>query len=207
MLWIISSRKHRLTVRQPYILLYSLLTRGVEHDVITPFLEALHEMNGTTNFETFKRILLQGCTYFTDDVDLGDIPIVTQAIDALELPLKSTADALITTFFSTVHPIYPLLSEEYFVSQYHAYLQTREMPSGGYVWLAILNVVFAIGALHELCTQSPCGHLADDHATFWARSQALNQRSSLPLNVPTIERIQLTALAGIYFIFRFQINR
>ena len=200
-------QKLELTVSQKSRLLYSQLTRGPEQGAVCPYLEALHEMNGTTNFETFKQILLQGCTYFADDVDLGDFPIVTQAIDALQLPLKSTADALISSFFSTVHPLYPILSEKGFVSQYHAYLQTRETPNGGCIWLAILNVVFAIGALHEHCTQTPCGHLADDHTTYWARSQVLDQGTSLPLNVPTLERIQLTALEGIYFIFRCQINR
>lgn len=164
-------------------------------------------MNGTANFDVFRRILLQSCTYFADDIDLGDISILTQAIDALQLPSKSTADALISSFFLTIHPFYPVLSEKHFLSQYQAYLQAGETLNTDYVWLAILNVVFAIGALHGHCTQIPCGHLVDDHATFWVRAQTLDQGSPYTLSVPTLERIQLSALTGLYLFSRYQINR
>ncbi|KAL1953994.1 hypothetical protein VTO42DRAFT_1849 [Malbranchea cinnamomea] len=176
-------------------------------EMVTPYWEAVHEMNGASNFHEFRLSLLGGCAYFADAADIADFSILTDAVDALQLPPRPTADTLVNSFFSAIHPIFPILPEDEFLSQYGTYLQTRQIPNGDYIWLAILNIVFAIGALHEHHKRRLLDHATNDHTVFWIRSQTLVQETSFVVDIPTLEHIQFTTLTGLYLISQYQINR
>jgi hypothetical protein len=164
-------------------------------------------IRGKAQFSDAQERLLLGCTYFDNDVDFGELCSLTPTVEALRLPPKSTTDMLINAYFSTVHPLCPILSESHFMAQYDGYLQRNALPEGGHVWLAILNIVLAIGDLYTQRVQTPRESPRDDDTIFWLRSNALSPDTSHILGVPTLPQIQLLSATGLYFLSRYQINR
>jgi hypothetical protein len=158
-------------------------------------------------FSDAQQKLFFECTYFANDVDFGDLSSLTQTVEAFRLPPKSTTDMLVDAYFSTIHPFYPILSESHFMTQYNVYLQRNALPEGGHVWLAILNIVLAIGDLYTQCVQTSQESPGDDDTIFWLRSHALSPDTSHILGVPTLPQIQLLSVTGLYFLSRYQINR
>ncbi|OJD16473.1 hypothetical protein AJ78_03372 [Emergomyces pasteurianus Ep9510] len=160
--------------------------------------------------------LLQQCTYFLDDSYLHQFPVFGNTTScppptfdkagSLSRPLqKEMADIFVNSYFSTVHPMFPILSEQEFMVHYEFYYQTAQYPTE--VWRYILHVVFAIGAIHALRTQAPGGVIESDHVMYAFRSGALGQTSTFLVDIPSMEQLQLAAISGLYYLTSYHINR
>ncbi|PGH30796.1 hypothetical protein GX50_06424 [[Emmonsia] crescens] len=167
-------------------------------------------------FDEFDHCLLQQCTYFLDDSYLRDSPVfgntgtcpptMFDKDDNQSRPLqKEMADIFVNSYFSTVHPMFPILSEQEFKMHYEIYYQTAHYPSE--VWRCILHVVFAIGAIHALRTQASGGVIESDHVMYAFRSGALGRTSTFLVDIPSMEQLQLAAIGGLYYLTSYHINR
>lgn len=94
-----------------------------------------------------------------------------------------------------------------FMEQYDNLSITKELPPGGLTWLAMLNMMLAIGMVgmqtmqqHNLATQ---GH----HIKYFLRARLLRPEAVTMVAVPTLEHVQLQTLYGTYFLVSYQINR
>jgi hypothetical protein len=107
-------------------------------------------MNRANNPDEFHRLLQESCDYFANHLDVSDFGVFGENVDAFQLPPRQTADFLIRSYFTTIHPFFPVLSQLDFITQYQSYFETRHPPGSNIHWIAILNVVFALGALYGL---------------------------------------------------------
>ncbi|EFW20833.1 conserved hypothetical protein [Coccidioides posadasii str. Silveira] len=176
------------------------------HDLTPGALDSLAGMADEPSLNDIESLLVHDCTYFANDITQSQVSGISQSIDAaLQLPPKSTAELLIDSYFSTVHPVFPVIAERNFIPQYLSYRETTQPPNGSCLWLAILNVVFAIGALFSERVRMP--HEGLDHIVYWIRSRVLGQEPIQMINLPTMEHIQLLTISGMYCIASYQINR
>jgi hypothetical protein len=164
-------------------------------------------MNWASSLDEFNRLLLQGCTYFLSDHDFLEYAVFDHDIDALQLPPKTTADSLVEAYFSTIHPVFPILSQREFMIQYHSYYQTRHTPNNSFLWVAILNMVFALSAIHAHYVQKAYRGSENDHIVYSIRSRLLSQEPTQASDLPTMEHVQLTTISGMFYIATCQINR
>ncbi|PGH28195.1 hypothetical protein AJ80_00085 [Polytolypa hystricis UAMH7299] len=169
--------------------------------------EVLNGMNDTPSFDDFNRSLLLGCSYFLEEPELTEFTVYGQAVDALQLPQKSTADLLVKAYFKTMHPLFPVLSEKEFMIQYRSYWQTSHSPNNSLIWISILNIVFALGAIHAHRVGASYKGLENDHLLYALRSRALSQEPMHMPDLPNMEHIQLVTISGMYFVASYQINR
>jgi hypothetical protein len=164
-------------------------------------------MNRAPSLDVFNRLLLQECAYFLNDLDLSEFSVFGDDIDPLQLPPKETADSLIEAYFSTLHPVFPILSQKEFMIQYHSYYQMTHAPNNSFLWIAILNVVFALGAIHAHYLQAAFRGPENDHIIYSTRSQMLSQELGQMPDQPTMEQVQLITIRGMYYITTCRINR
>ncbi|PGG97229.1 hypothetical protein GX51_07428 [Blastomyces parvus] len=168
----------------------------------------LNGQHTAASFDEFYHLLLQQCTYFLDDNYLHQFPAfrsTRSSPSTSEPPQKGLADLFVNSYFLTVHPMFPILSEEEFRIHYEIYYQTASYPSD--VWRNILHVVFAIGAIHALRIQVPCSIVESDHTMYAFRSGALGRKSIFLADIPSIEELQWTAISGLYYLTSNHINR
>ncbi|KAK4697188.1 hypothetical protein P7C71_g844, partial [Lecanoromycetidae sp. Uapishka_2] len=102
---------------------------------------------------------------FREDMDTA---IVGHQIDPFQLPLKDTADALVNAYFSTVQISFPILDKTEFMHQYEDLFTAMDPVSyGDRIFLAILQLVFAISAVHAHLTEAGWAGDARDHMLSW----------------------------------------
>ncbi|KAM5470742.1 hypothetical protein MauCBS54593_003783 [Microsporum audouinii] len=159
-------------------------------------------------FETTAKIdeVNEKCTYFSGEVEL---PQLDMMYDVTTLPPKDVADLLVNAYFTTVHPLFPVLPKVRFLSRYNSYYHNGSDPVAIYPWLALLNMVLALGSLWARYTRIPTGEV-EDHRLYCARSQALAQGIVDPRSYPdthsSLEPIQLIAIRGVYQLATYQIT-
>ncbi|EFR03980.1 hypothetical protein MGYG_06983 [Nannizzia gypsea CBS 118893] len=161
-------------------------------------------------FETTAKIdeVNEKCTYFSGEIELPQLDMMH---NLTTLPPKDVADLLVNAYFTTVHPLFPILPKVRFLSRYNSYYHNGSDPLAIYPWLALLNMVLALGSLWAHYTQIPTGEV-EDHSIYCARSQALAQgivivdHRGYPDTYSSLEPIQLIAIRGVYQLATYQIT-
>lgn len=134
--------------------------------------------------------------------------IVGNQLDPYELPIKSTADALVKAFFSVVHPAFPILDKASFLQEYEQLFVSMETDlSKSGIAVAISHTVFAIGAVHAHMADSEWAGDDRDHLLYFARARVLGACSGLLSESVSLGQVQLLGLAGFYLIATDQTNR
>lgn len=151
--------------------------------------------------------MLVGTIYHLDDLDmsLGHSPI-----DVYALPPKVLADVLIAHYFSVIHIVFPIVDQQSFVEQYDAVYKAGNGATVSKTWLAGLNIIFALGELHENMTafisseNSKLWH----HGTFFIRARILGALDGGYLfEIATLQSVQTLGLTGFYLLASKQTNR
>lgn len=190
-------------VRENHFLWSFTIDELTAHD-LTPGASNTHTKVNMNNVDSF---IVEDCNYFSSEITVSQLSGIPQSINAaFQIPPKSTGEMLINSYFLTVHPFLPVINQKNFIFQYHSYCKATQPPNGSYLWVAILNVVFAIGALYYEYAEIPC-ECAESHLIYWMRSRLLGQEPIQMIGVPTIEHIQLLTVGGVYCIASYQINR
>lgn len=139
--------------------------------------------------------------YHLDYQSLSDLQIT----NAFILPPKSLADQLFQVYLKKVDISFPFVRRDLFIAQYsQCYSASHKKP--GRRWLAIFNMIFAIGcATCRLSGQS----LPDeaDENVFLARARSLGLSESVLYDHDDLQRVQAEALMAFYFLVVSQINR
>lgn len=164
-------------------------------------------MNRASSLDEFRRLLMEGCDYFANNLDVTDFGVFGENVDAFQLPPRQTADILVRSFFTTVHPFFPVLSQRDFVAQYQSYFETRHPPRSSIHWIAMLNLVFALGALYGYSCKASFIGSDKDHVLYFLRSRILSQEPTHMFDFPTMDHVQYTTMSGIYLFASCQMNR
>ena len=142
---------------------------------------------------------------YAEDMDSA---VVGHLIDPLSLPVKSTADCLVNAYFSTVHTSFPILNRSDFMNQYEQLYSTMEHE--GFerrTFIAKLQLVFAIAAVHAHLIQAPWAGDARDHMLFFSQARVLAIDSGIFNDDCHLAQVQVFGLGGIYLLVTNQLNR
>ena len=137
-----------------------------------------------------------------------DASVLGDHLDPYDLPIKSTADRLIDSFFKTVHPSYPLIDKEYFMAQYEQYFATQDPTNfQDRNFVATLHIVFAIGAVYAHLIRAEWAGHEKDHLLYFARGRILGVDTGILNDMVYLGQVILFALAGFYLTITEQTNR
>lgn len=144
-------------------------------------------------------------TYHLDDLSVS---IAGGQINPFYLPPKETADELLNAFFSTVYPTFPIVLKKLFMAQYDAFFQSFFPPASSKRWLAMLNLMFAIGSMYGRLTNAEWKEESEiEHLKYFSRARVLSLDEGSILEVPDLQQVQVVGLAAIYLIASNQTNR
>ncbi|EIT79924.1 fungal specific transcription factor [Aspergillus oryzae 100-8] len=132
--------------------------------------------------------------YHLDDFDMPTV----ERLDTSELPSKDTATKLFNAYLSSVHPSFPIIGISTFASQFQAFFHNPSLKPGN-KWLAILNLIFAIGARYAHLTNAEWRRDRDDHYSYFIRGQLLHHSD--------LQQLQVEGLASFYMLSSGHINR
>lgn len=146
--------------------------------------------------------LLSESTYHCDDVPF----LAHDDVQPYQLPPRATADSLLACYLECVHPAFPILGKTTFLKQYQAFYDNTNLNPGPR-WLAILNLIFALGSRYSSLVQADWGGLADEHGVYFSRAWFLGLDANIMWAHAELQRIQITGLASFYLMATHQINR
>ncbi|KAI4187155.1 MAG: hypothetical protein LQ346_005548 [Caloplaca aetnensis] len=152
--------------------------------------------------EPKKYLPLAESNYHCDDLPLP----IDDSLQPYQLPASATADLLLACYLESVHPAFPILGKTTFVKQYKAFYANPNLKTGPR-WLAVLNLVFAIGARYGHLIRAEWRELAEDHEVYFARARLLGLDAGGIWLPAELQRIQVHALASFYLVATHQINR
>ncbi|KAF9699003.1 hypothetical protein EKO04_002894 [Ascochyta lentis] len=144
--------------------------------------------------------------FYLDDEILETDPIV----NPLEMPQFEIASRLVVVYMENVHNSFPLLSKKAFFScfyQYYTSLQRGIPCSMDRKWQAVLNLVFAIGAMYSHLTLADWRADERDYQLYHSRACLLSLEDSWWVSHPSFPHMQITALLSFYYLSIGHINR
>jgi len=157
--------------------------------------------------DEFNRLFLEAATYHASELDLTEFGEFAQLVDPLGLPERATADALVQSYFTTIHPLFPIILGPPFMRQYDLFWQSSLSPPNTYLWRAIMNMIFALGAIYAHAVQVPHADGDREHLLYFLRARVLSTDPVGMIQLPSLEQIQLASLSGMYLVASSQVNR
>lgn len=145
-------------------------------------------------------------TFYLD----GEGVEVDCSVEPYKLPTIEVAQRLLDRYMQTVHDTFPILSKETFTDQVRHYYASIAQGAPFYVpekWLAIMNLVFAIGARFSYLTGADWHEDSRDHIIYQSRAHMLNLDESTLVYQPDFMRVQITALFAFYSSTVGNVNR
>lgn len=142
-------------------------------------------------------------TYHCDDLTLNPPGLV----DPFEVPSQATANMLFQSYLETVHFAFPIIGKSTFISQYQAFQLSHDQSKINQNWLAILNLIFAIGAKYSHLIQAEWSGDKLDHLVYFTRARILGFNSDAILGHAELQKVQIAGLMSFYLMALNQINR
>ncbi|KAJ6151771.1 C6 transcription factor [Penicillium chermesinum] len=140
--------------------------------------------------------------YHLDDLAL---PLQRKDVDQLAMPRKEIASEYFNAYVAKVHPFFEIVREQTFTAQYEQCINHDIEPPRK--WLAILNMIFAIGCRHCRLTNPTHTDAYDDDLVFLSRACHLGLRDNVLFEHPEIQQVQLEFLIALYLLCLGQLNR
>lgn len=125
--------------------------------------------------------------------------------DPRSLPPKPWATTLVALFFETVYPSYPVVNKSLFIIQFEqAYTFSSAQPSR--TWLAVLNLILALGSRYYQETEPDSGRDVDDRV-YLSRALALASTPATHTSYAGLQQVQVEVLLAIYYLASGQVNQ
>ncbi|KAL8914903.1 MAG: hypothetical protein Q9171_000530 [Xanthocarpia ochracea] len=143
----------------------------------------------------------------TSQTSCVDSSMFQEQCEPYELPLKASADCFIAAYFATVHPFFPILSRSQFLWNCETFFASPEAGnSSASMFVPMLHIVLAIGAVHAYVTQAPWARDEGFRLLRFARAKATILDACI-LGASAYEQIQLCGLGGLYMLIMYDINK
>ncbi len=152
--------------------------------------------------DTFEGFSVNDSSYHLDDFSI----FIPETVDRFELPPRETADLLFKAYVESVHPSFPIIGKITFLSQYRKFMEGSS-TNPGERWLAILNIMFAIGAKYSHLVQAEWRGDERDHLIYFSRARLLSLNGNTIFNHPDLQQVQVSGLIAFYLLATSQINR
>jgi hypothetical protein len=135
-------------------------------------------------------------------IDHLEIPMI-EPCDPLGVPPRELADRYFNAFLTYVHPTFSAIRKNTFISQYQQFFNNASSPPPK--WLAILNMIFAIGCRYSRLIDDPKS--SEEDLLYLTRARYLGLHSKILFEHTDLQQIQLETLVAIYLLCLGQINR
>lgn len=142
---------------------------------------------------------LSSTNYHLDEKDLQD-PAV---FNAFVLPPKARSDKLFQIYLDKVQISLPILRQDLFCAQYNRCFLGTVNP--GAKWLAILNLVLAIGSAFSRLSDEGVSDVDED--ILFARAKSLSASDNILYQHDDLQQVQIESLMAFFFLAISQINR
>ncbi|OQE26999.1 hypothetical protein PENFLA_c006G05756 [Penicillium flavigenum] len=136
-------------------------------------------------------------------LDSLDIPLI-EPCDPLAVPPRELADRYFDTYLTNVHPTFSAIRRMTFISQYQKFFNHASTPHRK--WLAILNMIFAIGCRYCRLIDDPQANGEED-LLYLTRARHLGLHSNVLFEHTDLQQIQLELLVAVYLLCLGQVNR
>ncbi|KAL4762595.1 Zn(II)2Cys6 transcription factor [Aspergillus foveolatus] len=139
--------------------------------------------------------------YHLDYIQLPE----TIPTDPRSLPPKPWATTLVGFFFEAVYPSFPVVNKSLFIIQFEqAYTFSAAQPSRK--WLAVLNLILALGSRYYQETEPDSGRDVDDRVNL-SRALALASTPTTRTSYAGLQQVQVEVLLAIYYLASGQVNQ
>ena len=128
-------------------------------------------------------------------------------VDPFEVPSQAIGNMLFQSYLETVHPAFPIIGKNTFIGQYQAFQLSQDQSKINQNWLAILNLIFAIGAKYAHLIQAEWRGDKTDHLVYFTRARILGFNSEAILGHAELQKVQIAGLMSFYLMALNQINR
>lgn len=137
-----------------------------------------------------------------------DTSIIGHQIDPFSLPLKSTADATVNAYFSTVHLSFPVLDKAEFMTKYEQLFNSMDPESyEDRTFISIIQLVLAIGAVHAHFVDAEWSGDQRDHMLYFAQARVVAVDNGILNDRCFLGQVQVFGLSGFYLLVTDQLNR
>ena len=145
-------------------------------------------------------------SYYTEDDDV--IPVDISNVDPYAWPESNHADSLVQSYFDHVHNVLPILDKADFMSRYDRFIRgSIDLDVEESIWLATVNVMFAISSLFFNLTKAAPKEASNDHLIFCTRAQMLYLDKDMLYKDARISLTSALGLLCLYFVAANKINR
>jgi hypothetical protein len=132
---------------------------------------------------------------------------VDYSVDPYALPNIEVVQRLLDRYMSTVQDVFPILAKEIFTDQVRDYFTATTPYRMPEKWLAILNLVLAIGVTFSHLTKADWQADSRDHIIYQSRAHLLNLDGHTFVQLPDLMQVQITALFAFYASTVGNVNR
>lgn len=143
-------------------------------------------------------------TYHAEPGDI--LTVQTEEVNALEWPPPAVARALVDSYFDKVHVSFPILSRTDFYRKFETFPKDQ-ISTEDQCWLALANMVFAIGAKFAHLTNADSRGDDRDHLVYYARARALGMDQRTLNQDPELQHTVCLGVLGLYLLTTDQLNR
>ncbi|KAK4866858.1 hypothetical protein LT330_008021 [Penicillium expansum] len=147
-----------------------------------------------------KQIPISMMDYHLDSLD---IPFI-EPCDPLAVPPRELADRYFDAYLTNVHPTFSAIRKMTFISQYQKFFNNASTPPRK--WLAILNMIFAIGCRYCRLIDHPQS-TGEEDLLYLTRARHLGLHSNVLFEHTDLQQIQLELLVAVYLLCLGQVNR
>ncbi|KAJ5214893.1 hypothetical protein N7468_010572, partial [Penicillium chermesinum] len=162
----------------------------------------LDQESSTPSGETLDRPSISSLNYFLGEMEL----LCFDEIELTGRPPQTIADQFVEAYFETVHPAFPIIGKSVFLGQYRSFYSNPNLQPGKR-WMAVLNLVFAIGARNFFLLNGPLAEPADKPVVFFTRAWRLSLENVALFDHPNLQQTQVEGLAAFFLLATGQVNR
>ncbi|KIW69264.1 hypothetical protein, variant [Phialophora macrospora] len=144
--------------------------------------------------------------YFMDDTNV--LAVDEDFVDQYHWPSRESVLLLSEAFFHAMQGAFQFVLREQFLQQAYQFSATGPNPSWAKRhWLALANLVWAIGSKWLQITKLGEQESSDEHLIYYARARALGLDHRVMFDHPDIERVQGIGLLSFYLLINGSITR
>ena len=139
----------------------------------------------------------------------NETAVVGDNVDPFQIPIRSTADALVDGYFRTVHASFPILNRSLFMQQYNKLelIWHKPVDFEDRMFITTLQLVLAIGAVHARLSGAVEVSDDRDHMLYFARARMLAVDSGIFNDQVHLGQAQVFGLGAMYCLVNDQMNR
>jgi hypothetical protein len=160
---------------------------------------------GDSGFEkkaSGRQVPIMSMSYHLDDLVLP----FSDSVDPFAMPPKPLADKYFHAYMRSVHPAFMVVRENTFTSQYEEFF-TKKFVNPPRKWLAVLNMIFALGC--RFCKLTGEVNAKDAHTddlVFLNRTRRLCLGENVLFDHDDLQQIQVELLVAFYLVALGQVN-